>query len=63
MARSSILIEIAAGGRGQPGRPGVGAGLRVDPDKIPRADELSRLLFPASMALTVDREGASFVLA
>jgi len=53
--------EIAPGQR-QPVRPGVGAGLRVDLDKVPRAGELSPLLFPGSTAMTVDREGASFVL-
>jgi prepilin-type processing-associated H-X9-DG protein len=47
---------------GQLGRPREAAGLRVDPDKIPRADELSRLLFPASMALAVDGDGASIVI-
>jgi prepilin-type processing-associated H-X9-DG protein len=35
--------------------------LRIDPDKLPRTDELSRLLFPASTALVVDREGASLI--
>jgi len=54
--------DQAAPGQRQPARPAVAAGLRVDPDKIPRADELSRLLFPGSTALTVDREGASFVI-
>jgi len=46
----------------QAGRPGGGVPLQVDPDKVPRAAELRRLLFPASAALAVDRQGVSFVL-
>ena len=43
-------------------RPGAAGGLHVDPAKVPRASELKPLLFPASTALVVDREGARFVL-
>jgi hypothetical protein len=43
-------------------RRAIAAGLRVDPDKVPGADKLNRLLFPASAALTVDHEGASFIV-
>jgi prepilin-type processing-associated H-X9-DG protein len=43
-------------------RPAAAAGLRVDSDKIPQADELRRLLFPGSLALAVDRDGASIVV-
>jgi prepilin-type processing-associated H-X9-DG protein len=57
-----VTLDELAPGQGKPGRSVVAGGLRVDPEKIPRADELSRLLFPASTALTVDHEGASFVL-
>jgi prepilin-type processing-associated H-X9-DG protein len=35
--------------------------LRIDPDKLPRADQLRPLLFPSSSALTVDDQGISFV--
>ncbi len=35
--------------------------LRVDPDKLPRAEELIPLLFPASTALQVDGQGASLI--
>ena len=34
----------------------------VDPAKVPRASDLRPLLFPASTALVVDRQGARFVL-
>ncbi len=56
-----VNSERIVGGDRQAPAPGRGAGLRVDPNKLPRADELRRLLFPASMALVVDREGASLV--
>ena len=32
--------------------------MRLDPDVIPAAEELDRLLFPSSTTLTVDRQGA-----
>ena len=41
---------------------GAGRALRVDPTKVPRAAELKPLLFPASTALIVDRQGARFVV-
>jgi len=43
----------------QPGGPGFS--LRIDPEQVPRASELSRLLFPASMGLVVDAQGVSLV--
>ena len=46
----------------QGGRPGAGGALHVDPAKVPRAAELSPLLFPASTVLIVDRQGARFVV-
>jgi prepilin-type processing-associated H-X9-DG protein len=57
----AIPAEIALK-PGQIGRPRPTAGLRVDPDKIPPAVELSRLLFPASTALAIDSEGATLVV-
>ncbi len=42
--------------------PGTGAQLHVDRADVPRASELLPLLFPASTALVVDRQGARFVL-
>jgi prepilin-type processing-associated H-X9-DG protein len=41
---------------------GAGRALRVDTAKVPRAAELKPMLFPASTALIVDRQGARFVL-
>ncbi len=35
--------------------------LRIDADKLPRADDLIRLLFPSSTALVVDSQGASLI--
>ncbi len=35
--------------------------LRIDPEQVPGADELTQRLFPASIALTVDRQGISLV--
>ena len=32
--------------------------IRLDPDEIPAAEDLDRLLFPSSTTLTVDRQGA-----
>jgi prepilin-type processing-associated H-X9-DG protein len=44
------------------GRPQGGDGpLRVDADLVPRADELKPLLFPASLAIVVDGDGARIV--
>jgi prepilin-type processing-associated H-X9-DG protein len=45
---------------GLPGAPGTPV-LRIDPDKLPHADELIRLLFPSSTALVVDNQGASLI--
>jgi len=42
----------ARGGRGGPE-----FNLRVDPQKLPRADQLRSLLFPSSTSLTVDAQG------
>src|SRR5271157_3971814 len=39
------------------GRDGPEFNLRVDPQKLPRADQLRPLLFPASTSLTVDAQG------
>jgi prepilin-type processing-associated H-X9-DG protein len=41
---------------------GAGRALRVEPTKVPRAAELKPMLFPASTALIVDRQGARFVV-
>ena len=46
----------------QAGRAGGGLALRVDPDKVPRASELRRLLFPASTAIAVDQQGLNLVI-
>jgi prepilin-type processing-associated H-X9-DG protein len=35
--------------------------LRLDPDKLPRADQIRPLLFPASTAVTVDPQGINFL--
>ena len=43
------------------GQPGGGGPLHVKPDLIPSADELKRLLFPASYALVTDASGVRFV--
>ncbi len=40
---------------------GGGLSLRIDPERLPRAADLSRLLFPASMGLVVDAQGVSLV--
>jgi prepilin-type processing-associated H-X9-DG protein len=46
---------------GAGGPAGGGPFLRIDPTKLPRADELSSRLFPAFAALAVDREGVSLI--
>jgi prepilin-type processing-associated H-X9-DG protein len=46
----------------QAGKAGGGLALHVDPDKVPRASELRRLLFPASTAMAVDRQGLNLVI-
>jgi prepilin-type processing-associated H-X9-DG protein len=45
----------------QAGGPGAGFSLRIDPEQVPKASELRRLLFPASMGLVVDAQGVSLV--
>ena len=35
--------------------------MRLEPEMIPAAEELNRLLFPASTAVTVDRAGATLI--
>jgi prepilin-type processing-associated H-X9-DG protein len=47
----------ARAGAGGPGVPEFA--LRVDPEKLPRADQLQPLLFPASTALSTDAQGVS----
>ncbi len=55
------LNAIPGGGR--PANQGfAGQGIRVDPEKIPRAAELRPLLFPSSSAVAVNQQGASIVL-
>ena len=44
-------------GQARRGRDGPELNLRVDPQKLPRADQLRPLLFPASTSLTVDAQG------
>ena len=36
--------------------------MQVDPDKVPAASELRRLLFPASTAIAVDGQGLNLVI-
>ena len=43
------------------GGPGPEFNLRIDPEKLPRADQLRPLLFPASTAITVDDQGISIL--
>jgi prepilin-type processing-associated H-X9-DG protein len=43
------------------GRPGPNLPLRIDPDKLPRADQLRPLLFPASTAITADTQGINIL--
>jgi prepilin-type processing-associated H-X9-DG protein len=51
--------RIPSPGRDQPG-PQAGV-LHVDPEKIPTADELKPLLFPASLAIVSDKDGVRLV--
>ena len=46
----------------QAGNPVTGIPLKIDPSKLPSEDELKRLLFPSSMAITVDENSATFVI-
>jgi prepilin-type processing-associated H-X9-DG protein len=43
--------------QGRGGRDGPAFNLRIDPEKLPKADQLRPLLFPASTALTIDAQG------
>jgi prepilin-type processing-associated H-X9-DG protein len=54
-AIAQALNAQIAQGRG--GRDGPEFNLRIDPRKLPRADQLRPLLFPASTSLTVDAQG------
>ena len=46
----------------QPARPGAAKfQLKLDPSRVPTADEVSRRLFPNTMAVTLDREGLKVV--
>ncbi len=51
--------QIPGPAREQPERQG--GPLHVDPDMIPRADDLKPLLFPASLAIVSDKEGVRLV--
>ncbi len=55
------LNAVIGQARRQAGKPAGGPMLRIDPDQVPGADELTQRLFPASIALTVDRQGISLV--
>ena len=52
-----INAEIALADR-RVGKASRDVYLRLDPDMIPAAEELDRLLFPSSTTLAVDRQGA-----
>lgn len=52
-----LNAEIALAQR-RTGKTPQGVNLRLDPDMVPDAAELDRLLFPSSTTLTVDRQGA-----
>ena len=54
-AIAQALNTQMAQGRG--GRDGPEFNLRIDPQKLPKADQLRPLLFPASTSLTVDAQG------
>ncbi|MGO9922352.1 MAG: DUF1559 domain-containing protein [Isosphaeraceae bacterium] len=55
------LNQAIAQAQRQAGGPGPGMSLRIDPEQLPSANELSRLLFPASTGLVVDAQGMSLV--
>jgi prepilin-type processing-associated H-X9-DG protein len=48
-------MNAAIAGQTPPGKPKFA--LKLDPSKVPTADEVSRRLFPNTMAVTLDREG------
>jgi prepilin-type processing-associated H-X9-DG protein len=56
----TINAQVAAQRRQFPGAPAVPP-LKIEPDSLPRANELIPRLFPASTALVVDEQGASLI--
>jgi prepilin-type processing-associated H-X9-DG protein len=56
----TINSQIAAQRRQFPGAPPF-TPLKIEPDSLPRTDELLPRLFPASTALVVDDQGASLI--
>ena len=57
--RSSTSRSRPSAGSSRAGRPA--RSLKIEPDSLPRADDLIPRLFPASTALTVDDQGASLI--
>jgi hypothetical protein len=55
------LNQVIAMAQRQAGGPGADFSLKIDAEQLPQASELSRLLFPASTGLVVDKEGVSLV--
>jgi prepilin-type processing-associated H-X9-DG protein len=55
------LNAVIGQARRQAGKPAGSPMLRIDPDQVPAADEVTQRLFPASIALTVDRQGIGLV--
>ncbi len=55
------LNQVIGQAQRQQGGPGAGFSLRIDAEQLPRASELSQLLFPASTGLVVDAQGVSVV--
>ena len=51
--------QLAQARRGRPGGPELS--IRIDADKLPTADQLRPLLFPASTAISVDAQGISLL--
>jgi prepilin-type processing-associated H-X9-DG protein len=56
----TINAQVAAQRRQFPGAPAV-TPLKIEPDSLPRANELIPRLFPGSTALVVDEQGASLI--
>jgi prepilin-type processing-associated H-X9-DG protein len=56
----TINAQVDAQRRQFPGMP-VGPPLKIEPDGLPRTDELIARLFPASTALVVDDQGARLI--
>jgi len=46
----------------QAGNPVTGIPIKIDPAKLPSEEDLKQHLFPSAMALTVDNQGATFVV-